>query len=59
VERRHDRITAIKVLAQLDREALLLVTWCDLTNTMRPGSWSRQSPRSTCVCTGRADVFNE
>lgn len=33
VENRHDLIAAIKVLPPLDREALLLVTWCDLTNT--------------------------
>lgn len=33
VDHHRDLITAIKVLAPLDREALLLVTWCDLTNT--------------------------
>jgi RNA polymerase sigma-70 factor (ECF subfamily) len=33
VDHRRDLITAIKVLPPLDREALLLVTWCDLTNT--------------------------
>ena len=32
VEDHHDLIAAIKVLPPLDREALLLVTWCDLTN---------------------------
>ena len=32
MEHHHDLIAAIKVLPPLDREALLLVTWCDLTN---------------------------
>ncbi len=32
VDRHHDLITAIKALPPLDREALLLVTWCDLPN---------------------------
>lgn len=32
VERRHDVITAPKTLAPRDREAVLLVTWHDLTN---------------------------
>lgn len=32
-EHHHDLITAIKALPPLDREALLLVTWCDLPNT--------------------------
>ncbi len=32
VDLHHDLIAAIRVLPPLDREALLLVTWCDLTN---------------------------
>lgn len=37
VDDRQDLMTAIRNLSPLDREALLLVTWCDLTNNEAAG----------------------